>query len=175
MHILTVPHSALISSAKIVKKFDDDLSAKVLKMSKLLLEAKDPAGVGLAANQVNLLQRIFLMRNDEKSPIQVIINPNITSILQKTPHQHATNEEPLEGCLSIPRIWAPVQRAYKISATWQDVYGEPRSGIFEGFPSAVFQHELDHLDGILFTQRAFEQKVPIYEERNGKLHEIHML
>ena len=143
-------------------------------MAHVLAQASDPIGVGLAANQVNVLKRIFVMRIDPAAPTKVFINPEIVKRQKKNIQQTISNQddEPLEGCLSVPRIWAPIDRDWMIRLSWHDEYQKLHEQDFEGFQAAVVQHEIDHLDGILFTQRAMEQGKPIYEERGGKLHEV---
>ena len=143
-------------------------------MTNVLAQASDPIGVGLAANQVNVLKRIFVMRIDPAAPTDVFINPQIVKRQKKNIQQTISDQddEPLEGCLSVPRIWAPIDRDWMIRLSWHDEYQKQHEQNFEGFQAAVIQHEIDHLDGILFTQRAMEQGKPIYEERGGKLHEV---
>lgn len=143
-------------------------------MAHVLAQASDPIGVGLAANQVNVLKRIFVMRIDPAAPTNIFINPQIVKRQKKNIQQTTSDQddEPLEGCLSVPRIWAPIDRDWMIRLSWHDEYQKLHEQDFEGFQAAVIQHEIDHLDGILFTQRAMEQGKPIYEERGGKLHEV---
>jgi len=78
----------------------------------------------------------------------------------------------LEGCLSIPHIWGPVTRADKILVSYQDLTGEQHTKWFDGFKSIIIQHEMDHLNGTLFTQRVLEQKGKLYEEKDGELTRI---
>lgn len=140
----------------------------------------NPQGVGLAANQVGLNLSIFLAKPDPDSPIEVVINPRILEISkQKASYKNKSKaarkrgkKSSLEGCLSIPRIWAPVQRAHKVRLEYQDIKGKKRKKWFTGFKAAIMQHEIDHLNGILFTQRALEQKTEMLEEKNGKLEKI---
>lgn len=172
MKLLTVPDPVLYQIADTVSSFDTQLQNEVEGMKKVLLDAHDPEGVGLAGNQVGLLKRIFLMRLSQKSPIEVCINPQITQRKMAPPPSDTSDDEPLEGCLSVPRIWAPVIRDWRVTMDWQDVGGNKKNGVFTGFASAVIQHEIDHLDGILFTKRAMEQGATIYEERRGKLYPV---
>lgn len=157
-----------------VTVFDDALRLTIAQMAHVLAQATDPIGVGLAANQVNVLRRIFVMSIDPAAPTNVFINPQIVKRQKKDIQQTISNQddEPLEGCLSVPRIWAPIDRDWMIRLSWHDEYQKLHEQDFEGFQAAVIQHEIDHLDGILFTQRAMEQGKPIYEERGGKLHEV---
>ena len=160
--------------SKPVTVFDDALRQTIIQMTNVLAQASDPIGVGLAANQVNVLKRIFVMRIDPAAPTDVFINPQIVKRQKKNIQQTISDQddEPLEGCLSVPRIWAPIDRDWMIRLSWHDEYQKQHEQNFEGFQAAVIQHEIDHLDGILFTQRAMEQGKPIYEERGGKLHEV---
>lgn len=157
-----------------VTVFDDALRQMIAQMAHVLAQASDPIGVGLAANQVNVLKRIFVMRIDPAAPTNIFINPQIVKRQKKNIQQTTSDQddEPLEGCLSVPRIWAPIDRDWMIRLSWHDEYQKLHEQDFEGFQAAVIQHEIDHLDGILFTQRAMEQGKPIYEERGGKLHEV---
>lgn len=169
-----MPHIALRTVSEPVTVFDDVLRQMIAQMAQVLAQASDPIGVGLAANQVNVLKRIFVMHIDSAAPTQVFINPQIMKRQKKDIQQTISDkdDEPLEGCLSVPRIWAPIDRDWKIRLRWHDEYQKQHEQDFEGFQAAVIQHEIDHLDGMLFTQRAMEQGKPIYEERGGKLHEV---
>jgi peptide deformylase len=81
-------------------------------------------------------------------------------------------KQPLEGCLSIPSIWSPVVRAEKVVIKYQDLTGSTHKRTFTGLKSVIVQHEMDHLVGVLFTQRALEQNSQLYEEKAGKLKKI---
>ncbi len=75
----------------------------------------------------------------------------------------------MEGCLSIPRIWAPLARPKRVELKYTQLDGTTRTQIFTGLMGIVAQHEVDHLNGILFTQRCLENKVPLYEEQGESL------
>ena len=81
----------------------------------------------------------------------------------------------LEGCLSIPKIWGPVNRAERIFLHYQDLTGKKYLKWFSGFEATVIQHEIDHLNGIVFTQRAVEQKKQLYKEENEELVKISLI
>lgn len=173
MKLLTVPDPILYKTAFEVVSFDSKLIEEVTSMKKVLLDAHDPEGVGLAGNQVGLLKRIFLMRLTPTSPIIVCINPRLSHRKKNPPNTRMkSDDEPLEGCLSIPRVWARVIRDWEVTMDWQDEEGKQNRDVFTGFASAVIQHEIDHLDGILFTKRAMEQGATIYEERRKKLYPV---
>lgn len=78
----------------------------------------------------------------------------------------------LEGCLSVPRIWGPVDRDAEVLVEYLDLNGKKQSKWFSGLKAVIVQHETDHLNGILFTQRVLEQKGRLYEEKNGELEKI---
>jgi len=106
-------------------------------------------GVGLAANQVGSTQRIFVAELPAKvGPSQryVLINPVITSRSKEM-------ETAEEGCLSFPGIYGPVERHLEVEIRGQDLEGKPVALKGKGFLARVFQHELDHLEGIVFIER----------------------
>lgn len=174
MKIITIPEKVLLQKAKPVKVFDTKLRKIVNDMKVALNACTDPIGVGLAAPQVGLPLRIFLIKPTAKSEIQVFINPEVVSVDNTRPakNKQEADDEPLEGCLSIPKIWGPVERAYKITLSWSDVKGKRYTKVFEGFEAVIIQHEYDHLDGVLFTHRSAEQKAILYEEKGKKLYEM---
>ncbi|HUM16035.1 MAG TPA: peptide deformylase [Candidatus Nitrosotalea sp.] len=101
-------------------------------------------GIGLAAPQVGLPHRILVM-DDGKGGAEALLNPVIET------RTGTVREE--EGCLSLPGIFAEVERAKSIKVSAMDIDGQPMSLEVNGLKSRVVQHELDHLDGILFIDR----------------------
>ncbi len=104
-------------------------------------------GVGLAANQVNAAKKILVARDIEKNTIHVLINPEITAVSEKK-----TTEA--EGCLSLPHLQAQVERHYKIEVKAQDTDGQIVHIKAKDYFARVLQHEIDHLNGILYIDRA---------------------
>lgn len=102
-------------------------------------------GIGLAAVQVGILRRIFIVDIEEDGGLQVFVNPKIV----------ATEGEQcsMEGCLSVPDYWGDVKRPAKIRVEAQDRYGEPFTLEAEGLRATCICHENDHLDGVLFTDK----------------------
>ena len=142
-----------------------------------LNSAKDPIGVGLAAPQAGYSLRIFVIKPTEKSDIQVFINPKITAN-----NSQLTNNElevgsqklgvtKLEGCLSLLNIWGDVIRETSISVSYLDENGKSHNRKFTGFISTIIQHEVDHLNGILFPKRVLEQKGKLYKSRKDEKNE----
>ena len=178
LKIVHAPHDILTKEVRTVMKIDKKIQQLVYDMEETLIEQVDPQGVGLAAPQVNVNLAIFIIKPTLKSDTQVFINPKILEYKQLTTnHQPPTTQEKnedikLEGCLSIPHIWGPVTRNTKVLVEYQDLTGEKKCEWFSGFKSVIIQHEMDHLHGILFTQRVLEQQGKLYQEKDGELEKI---
>ncbi len=184
LKIVTVPSNALLRPTKPVIKTDDKIKKMVFDMEHVLIAQNDPPGVGLAANQVGFDLSIFIIKLTEKSKIKVFINPKIiksslTMIerkrddpTDKTTKKRKSKKIKLEGCLSIPRIWGPVKRSDRVFLNYQDLTGKKYLKWFTGFEATIIQHEVDHLNGVVFTQRSIEQKGQLYREENEELVKI---
>ncbi len=142
--ILTPPHPVLRQKARLVKPEDVAEIQKVLPgMFAAMYQAP---GIGLAAPQVGLSMRFVLVDLGEKEtrdPI-ILINPEI---LAETDDM-AVREE---GCLSLPNQYAEVVRPEKVRVRWQSITGEQQERDMDGLLATCVQHELDHLDGVLFV------------------------
>lgn len=148
MKIIFYPHPTLRHKSKSVKRVDAKLKRVVREMFELMYEAK---GVGLAANQVNLPFRLFIVNlagSPEEGEEMVFINPII--------ERPKGNEEKEEGCLSIPGVYAPVKRPERVRVSAFDLSGNEFNGEVDGMLARVIQHESDHLDGVLFVDRLSE-------------------
>ncbi len=117
-------------------------------------------GVGLAANQVGVLKRIFVYDIDEE--VRAVINPKIVWASEET-------EEDEEGCLSVPEVRVPVKRSTKIKAQITNLEGKTETIEAEGLLARVFQHEIDHLNGKLILDRTSR------EERKKAIKQINEL
>jgi peptide deformylase len=137
------PDAVLRMRAREVESFDDDLARLVAKMSRLMHDAR---GVGLAATQIGVLQRLFVFQKEgEEEPIAVV-NPEIV--------ERSSQTEVLdEGCLSLQGVLVPVERAWGVTLAAHDLGGEPLRLELEEMDARVVQHELDHLDGVLMLER----------------------
>lgn len=126
-----------------------------------------------------------IQKNEQTMPPSEIVSDNPSSEEKDLNHDKVSSRQSnflkektkkkdlkLEGCLSIPKIWGPVQRYQKVLLTYQDLDGKPHKRWFSGFKATVIQHEIDHLQGILFTQRTLEQKHELFEEKSGKLEKL---
>ena len=145
LRILKYPHPALRHKCKPLRSVDGELKKTVREMFDLMYAQK---GVGLAASQVNLPYRFFIINLEgepDKAPEYVFINPRISN-------RHGIVEAE-EGCLSFPEIYAPVKRSEKLTLSAYDLNGQEVNCELSGFFARAMQHEYDHLDGVLFIDR----------------------
>jgi peptide deformylase len=136
------PDAALRMKAKEVTEFDDYLMQLVERMINLMVDAQ---GVGLAATQVGVLQRVFVFELEGEGT-KAVVNPRLVDASDET----ETDEE---GCLSLESIRVPVARSTKITVEGVDPSGEDVRFDLEGLGARVVQHENDHLDGVLIIDR----------------------
>jgi len=128
-----------------VETFDETLRGLVEDMRETMRAYR---GIGLAANQIGVLQRVLVIDvpvdGDRRADL-ALVNPVLSA------RQGSTVDE--EGCLSIPSIFEDVRRAERLHVDAQDLEGRPLSFDAEGYLARVLQHEVDHLDGVLFVDR----------------------
>lgn len=178
LKIVKIPNQVLTTPTKEVTKVDAKIISLVHDMEETLVAQVDPQGVGLAAPQVGISLSLFIVKPRPNVDTEVFINPKILAsdpLRQGSEMQENDEEEEdlkLEGCLSIPRIWSPVSRAPRVHLHFMDLDGIVQSKWFKGFKAIIVQHEVDHLKGVLFTQRAVEQGSQLYEEKNGDLKKV---
>jgi len=142
LKILQYPDERLHKIARPVEHVNEDTIRLVHDMAETMYAAE---GVGLAATQVNVHQRIIVMDISEKHDrLRVFINPEITA--------RSGEEEHEEGCLSVPGIYETVRRAAKVTVRALDEKGEPFTLEAEGLLSVCIQHEMDHLLGKVFVE-----------------------
>ncbi|QNA83863.1 peptide deformylase [Sphingomonas sp. So64.6b] len=150
LEILEVPHPGLRAVANPVAQVDDAVRAIVADMFDTMYDAR---GIGLAATQVAIEQRIVVIDLQEpesdapdakavRAP-HVFINPEIVSVSDEWSSYN-------EGCLSIPEQYAEVERPTRCRIKWLDADGKPHEEDFDGLMSTAIQHEIDHLNGVLF-------------------------
>jgi peptide deformylase len=145
LRILKYPHPALRHKSKPLRRFDSELKNIIAEMFDLMYEQQ---GVGLAANQVDLPYRFFIINlegDPAKAPGYVFLNPEIS--------RQGAKVEKEEGCLSFPEIYAPVKRSEKLILSAYNLEGEEVNYELNGFFARAVQHEYDHLDGVLFIDR----------------------
>ncbi len=136
------PDPVLRMQAREAERFDDDLRRLVERMIGLMHDAH---GVGLAATQVGVLQRVFVLEPGEEEAIAVV-NARIT----EAGDERATDDE---GCLSLQGVLVPVERSVSVVLEGQDADGKPVRHELADLGARVAQHELDHLDGKLIIDR----------------------
>lgn len=176
LKIVTVPNPVLTAPTQKVRTITPKIRRLVEQMKETLVSQRDPEGVGLAATQVGESLSIFIMRPTLKGEIKVCINPEAKAVVSKdvvhdskTLRAKKSKHAKMEGCLSIPRIWAPLKRKGKVHLDYEDLDGNNHSEDYEGFEAIIVAHEVDHLNGILFTQRCLEQNITLYEEDGDEL------
>jgi peptide deformylase len=193
--IITTPNPLLRQVSTPINKLDKKTLKIIHNVQETLKTEESPRGVGLSAVQIAKPIRAFCTHippsgdpNDEKQKpvISTFINPQIIKVSKQKTLGPKKNDKPiLEGCLSIPGIWGPVWRHKWIKLKYYtlDVYPErsrraksytlrERSKRFSDFPARVIQHEIDHLNGILFTDHSLREKLPFYESKDEELVEI---
>ncbi len=137
------PDAVLRMRAHEVDRFDETLARLAERMTDLMHDAR---GVGLAATQVGVLQRLFVFQATDEDEVRAVVNPQITARSEET-------ESGDEGCLSLQGVLVPVERSTTITLEGQDLEGKPLRLELEELPARVVQHELDHLDGTLMIER----------------------
>ncbi|HHU54152.1 MAG TPA: peptide deformylase [Clostridiaceae bacterium] len=138
----TEAESVLYKKARLVEKFDENLKMLAEDMIETMHQAN---GVGLAAPQIGLLRRMFVMNVDAEEGDFVIINPEISEMEGESIEY--------EGCLSYPQMFGKVKRPLKLKLKYDDLNGDPQEMEAEGLKARCICHETDHLDGIMFTEK----------------------
>lgn len=160
LSILEFPDKRLRTKAKEVTVFDGKIKTLVDDMLETMY---DYAGVGLAAVQVGIYQRVIVVDvSEDKKGALCFINPEII--------EEEGRKEGDEGCLSVPSFFEPVERAEKIKVKAMDQEGKPFEMDAEGFLSVCIQHEIDHLDGKLFVDYLSPLKRQRIKSKMMKIH-----
>ncbi len=161
LRIYQYPEPVLRKKAKKVEKFDDSLKTLIEDIAETMYDAP---GIGLAAPQIGESIRLLVVdigQSQEEREYLAIINPEIT--------HHEGKQIDEEGCLSIPDLTANVERFKKISLTYQDMEGKEHELTTEDRFAVVIQHEMDHLEGILFLDHLSPLKRNLYKKKMKKL------
>jgi len=159
--IVTLPDPVLRRKARAVTRFDVELQRLVDDMIETLREAP---GVGLAAPQVGVSDRLIVVeypeddeQEDAPKKLFVVVNPEIKETSEET-------EIAIEGCLSIPGLQGEVERSLAVTVKGLTRRGQPVKIKAKGWLARIFQHEIDHLNGVVFTDRATKVWKPAPEE-----------
>ena len=182
--IVQGPNTVLSTIAAPIKKIDKSVKNLLKDMEVALASATDPEGVGLAAPQIGKSLQIFIVKENPEAILKIFINPKIEKFIdkpsiKKVAHQSKTTAAvkkkagiekgvQLEGCLSLQDIWGVVKRADELVLSYQDETGKNHKRTFDGFLSVIIQHEVDHLNGILFPKRVLEQNEKLYKSIKNK-------
>lgn len=167
--LIFYPNQLLRKKAAPVTVFNDDVRRKAYLMHKIMSEK---FGIGLAANQIGLLERIIVVDakvsdNNNRSYF-TYINPEIISGKDEYVHE--------EGCLSHPGIYLKIKRYREIVLKYQDVDGKFHEQVFESIPgkihAQVIQHELDHLDGINLPDKMTPGQKMVFDNKLRKLEKL---
>jgi peptide deformylase len=143
LRILIYPAAQLRARANSIDDINDEVRSVANRMIELMRQAK---GVGLAAPQVGLAWRMFVTETPDDPTPRVYINPKLTF-----PSKQRSVAE--EGCLSLPGIHVDIERPVAVTMTALDLAGAERTVSSEGFEARVWQHEFDHLNGVLIIDK----------------------
>jgi peptide deformylase len=159
--IVYLPDPVLRRKAQPVNRFDDSLQTLIDDMIETM---RDAPGVGLAAPQVGVSDRLIVVeypKDDEKEDapkkLFVVVNPEIKEFSDET-------EMGVEGCLSVPGYQGEVERSLSVTVKGLTRRGQPMKIKAKGWLARIFQHEVDHLNGVVFTDRATKVWKPAPEE-----------
>ena len=163
LEVLTVPDPRLKQVSTPVERFDVELQKFIKNLEQTMRSS--PGGVGIAAPQVARFQRIVIVDVSSKPKIKhqgrmVLINPEIL--------EWQGMEKGREGCMSVPDYTGNVIRAKRITFTAYDEFGELHHYESEGYEARAVQHEVDHLDGIVFLDRLVSRRVDLFERKAYK-------
>lgn len=149
--IVEVPNQILNRPTQQVTKFDETLRKLVREMEEILKNQRHPGGVGLSANQIGLDLKLAVVRlnPDEENSVPkllAIANPKIVRRSESALVEY-------EGCLSLPDQYGQVARSESVTVEFQDLTGKNLTITATGFIARIFQHEIDHLEGKLITEK----------------------
>ena len=164
LEVLLYGHPGLREKCAPVESFDDALRELVNQMQRAMIMER---GIGLAAPQVGRFIRLLLVEDERDSRVQTLplVNPEIVATSRE---QDTFNE----GCLSLPELFADVKRPVEVTVRYQDLEGVEQELTDDGLVARVVQHEIDHLDGILFVdhlpvlkRKLLARKLRAFQER----------
>lgn len=172
--LITLPNDSLRERSKRIGYVDQSVQRLIKDMSKATLDweasRKHEVGVALAAVQINVHRRVIIIRNNfdnkQDKTFQVFINPEIVKYTGKI-------IKDFEGCLSVKDIYGKVPRYEKVKVKAKDEHGKDVRITAEGFLARVFQHEIDHTNGLLFVDRIKDDPDAFYRlGESGKIEEL---
>lgn len=144
--IIIYPNEILSTKAKPVETIDKKIKSLIEEMKKIMIANN---GVGLAANQIGENLALFIAQNNNENEILEFINPKIIGFKGK---QKIVEE----GCLSLPQTWGYLKRYPEVIVEYQNIWNKKRRKKAKDLLAQIIQHEIDHLEGKLFTDKAIE-------------------
>lgn len=153
--VVQAPDNRLRVSTKPVKKITSRHLETIKEMVKLTKTFKDPEGVGLASTQIGKDEQYFIAKG-EKGTFIAYFNPKILKYSDK-------KKVYLEGCLSIPNYWGETERSVWVEVEYEDQNGAKIVKKLKGLDAHIFQHEVDHLNGVLFMDKVLERRGKLYK------------
>lgn len=172
--VLTAPNAVLRQVTKPITGVDKKLLSLISDMIITLRSARDPEGVGLAAPQIGVSLRLFVIQPTPKSQPEIFINPEILKFSQRL-QKGDSKAGVYEGCLSIPHHYSPLSRSMSVTVKYQMISEAKlieKTATFTGLTAHIIQHETDHLNGILFVDRVLEQNAKLFNIRGKKWEEL---
>lgn len=171
LEVVTAGHPVLRERAREITRDELQAPATQRLIDDMVETMRDHAGAGLAANQIGLPVRIAVVEVDHNPrypykppiPLTVVVNPEIEFLDDETVMIN-------EGCLSVPDLRGEVERHINICVRYLDRHGEPHEEVKRGLTAGTFQHEVDHLDGILFLDRVRDPRTLMTWESFERFH-----
>ncbi|MFZ5932660.1 MAG: peptide deformylase [Patescibacteria group bacterium] len=170
--ILPSTDPRLRQKSKPVAKIDKKIISLIKDLKDTLNVQKDPEGVGLAAPQLGKALRVFVVLDSGET--RAVVNPEVIRVSEEI-HGKVKKGEIMEGCLSLPHYYGPLDRAKKITIKYLNEEGKEVVEDFVGFTAQIIQHEIDHLNGILFIDRLLAAKKPLYKLVGQEWEEIELI
>ncbi len=163
LEVLEFPDPRLRNVGEVIEHVDDEIKTLIVDMAETMYAEE---GCGLAATQVDVAKRLFIMDfSEDKSGLEVFINPEITPLTEE-PSEFA------EGCLSVPGFFENLNRPNRVRVKALDRDGKPFEKEYEGLPAVCVQHETDHLDGKLFVDQLTKLKRDRIRKKLEKQHRL---
>ena len=164
--IVLFPNKVLRRKTDRIEKLDEETLKEIEELKKILEESEN--GAGLAAPQIGISKSFLGIKDKEK--VKILINPKLEASFGEKVYPQIIEEEGnkgdfLEGCLSFPDLYGTVKRFLKIDVSWEEIVDqklEKKRQILEGFEAIVWQHEVDHLEGVLFVDHIKDEKGKFY-------------
>ena len=151
---VTLPGAEIRQRSDEVIAFDKSVEAVVKDLLETAEAQTDPVALGLAAPQIGVFKRIFIARI--RNRFKHFVNPQI---VKSAPKETVL----MEGCFSVTDIYGNVIRPTEVEVKYQDMHGKTQQQTFKGLAAKIVQHELDHLNGVLFVDHVHEQKGKMFK------------